>query len=47
MKARSQRRKAAPVTTVTDRAKVNYTWMARHAPTPAGRAFWARKAAGK
>ena len=42
-----KRRRPAPVVTVTDRARVNFTFMAAHAPTPAWRAFWKRKAAEK
>ena len=43
--ARGQgRRKVAPVMVVKDRALVNFSDLAQRAPSPAGRAYWARKA---
>ena len=39
-----RRRKPAPVEVVKDRALVNFTDLARNAPSEAARAYWARKA---
>ena len=39
-----RRRKPAPIEVVKDRALVNFTDLARNAPSEAARAYWARKA---
>ena len=37
-------RRGGPVTTTTNTAAANYTYMANHAPNPRAAAFWRRQA---